>query len=647
MKTVSKKLLSLLLVAILLVSAIPFQAFATELGDDLGVSDPGMPDAGIPGAGAPDASIPDAGAPDTSDIVPLDEDTTVPHKDTHNSPWQYTDESGHFQVCENENCVRSGEQIYFAVHDFDKKTGSCKVCGYTCTSHNWNGDNICDICGMSCPQHIMQEVTEYVAPSCDAPGQNPDTECSYCGMHVDGTVIAPTGHSFSGGTCTKCGAEARKITLDPAPGTVKGAASITYTLVNDRYLINLPAADTRKDFTFVGWKAENGTIIYPNSTANVEYVDAMGTTFTALWSAKTRHVEVYAVLNGNYSSPLSGYVWQGEAPENGNLLDYLKKNVSSIVDTAVLNHPGYSWDGIFRDRLGNALKDGTSNQAQNVYVNFASVGYTLYFDADGGTVTPTSKTVYKGTKVGTLPTPFKEGMVFMGWKDSDGNLYTSETVYPNACDTMVKAVWKEMAKVYLRVYINGNFNTPDRLLEVDSFVVNDHISWSTIDSYLRKYYTPASGTTMVVNGLFDKAGWDLYRQNPSTERKSDIRVTANTGTEIYVMINGAKSGTTVLPTTPGTTVPVGGFWVRDLNGNLIWYPAGSTLPSGTGYWVYDNSGNPNIWVITGGSTVPTYIYIGSNPKTGDTAKLEIAAAVMVLAAAALITVMALRKKKSV
>ena len=46
-------------------------------------------------------------------------------------------------------------------------------------------------------------------------------------------------------------------------------------------------------------------------------------------------------------------------------------------------------------------------------------------------------------------------------------------------------------------------------------------------------------------------------------------------------------------------------------------------------------------------TVPTYIYIGTNPKTGDTAKIENAAAIMVLAAAALVTVMALRKKKSV
>ena len=69
--------------------------------------------------------------------------------------------------------------------------------------------------------------------------------------------------------------------------------------------------------------------------------------------------------------------------------------------------------------------------------------------------------------------------------------------------------------------------------------------------------------------------------------------------------------------------------------------AGSSLPSGTGYWVLDANGNPNIWVMTGSSIIPTYIYVGSNPKTGDTAKIEIAAAIMVLAAAALVTVMAL------
>ena len=630
MKTVSKKLLSLLLVAILLVSALPFQAFAAELE-------------GISGEGT---------------VEPLDAPPAGPvqHEVSHESGWLPDGSTGHYKECTDTNCVRFGQKIETAAHDWSQKDGICHQCSYACTHAYTNG--VCSICGKGCPEHNLIEVTApitvagqnltpYSAPTCDLAGKNADKYCAYCNQVVIGEPIAATGHSFDGTTCTKCGATARTVTLNPAPGTINGGASTSFVLVNDKYLVNLPKPDDRTDFTFGGWLTANGTIIYPNSTANVTYDASMGTTFTAQWIAKTKHVEVYAVLNGNYSSPLSGYVWQGEAPENGNLLDYLKNNAVSAVNIAVSNNPGYTWDGVFRDRFGNALADGTVNQAQNVYVNFTSVPYKLYFDADGGTVTPTSKVVYKGSKVGTLPTPQKDGKVFMGWEDAAGVLYTSETVYSVATDTMLKAIWKDQAKVYLRVYVNGNTTTPDRLLEIDKFVEGDHIYWATIDTYLRKYYSAAPGSVLVVNGLFDKNTWESYRSNPSQERKNDIRVSSNTGTEIYVMVNGANSGITVLPTNPTvpSTVPAKGFWVRDLNGNEVWYPAGSSLPSGNGYWLYDSNGNPNIWVIIG-NYVPTYPN-NSNPKTGDTAKIEIAAAVMILAAAALITVMALRKKKSV
>lgn len=611
MKTVSKKLLSILLVAILLVSAIPFQAFADA------------------------------------------------HASTHVINWEPVDAYTHDGKCADTTCDQNGNVVMPGIsHDWNN--GVCSLCNYICT-HDWsNKDGKCKICGIACPTHRMDEAVAAVNPGCETPGSTAFLRCATCGKEEGGATLNATGHSWVGQVCQNCGATQNTLPntlplyLIPNPGTInKGAVSAVYYATDGGYLVNLPQPDPLDGYIFNGWRTEDGRIIYPNSSANVTYDFNMGDEWYAVWVADTKHVEVYAVLNSNYSSPVSGCVWAGEVPSGANLLDYLKGDtIVTAVNNALATHPGYSWDRIYRDRLGNALADGTPNQAQNVYVNFASVPYTLYFDADGGTVAPTSKTVYKGSKVGTLPTPVKNGMVFLGWRDTtDNTLYTADTIYNKAGDGMVKAVWKEEAKVYLRVYLNKNFDTPDRLLEVNSYVVDDHISWSAIDAMLRKYYSPAPGSTMVVNGLFDVNTWGGYRANPNQERKSDIRVAANSGTEIYVMITGVGSGTTVVPTTPTSpvnpTVPANGFWVRDLNGNLTWYPAGSTLPAGTGYWVLDASGNPNIWVMTSGSTIPTYIYIGTNPKTGDTAKIEIAAAIMVLAAAALVTVMALRKKKSV
>ena len=41
--------------------------------------------------------------------------------------------------------------------------------------------------------------------------------------------------------------------------------------------------------------------------------------------------------------------------------------------------------------------------------------YTLTYNANGGTVSPTSKTLKKGETLGTLPTPTRSGYTFNGW----------------------------------------------------------------------------------------------------------------------------------------------------------------------------------------------------------------------------------------
>ena len=176
---------------------------------------------------------------------------------------------------------------------------------------------------------------------------------------------------------------------------------------------------------------------------------------------------------------------------------------------------------------------------------------------------------------------------------------------------------------------------------------NDNINRSRVFSEIASHYTATAGNVLSIAGLFDENTWASYKANTSKAGVENIQIDGSRVNKIYVMVKNANSGTILPPTTPTNptypTVPSNGFWVRDLNGNLTWYPAGSSLPSGYGYWTYDANGNPIIWVMTG-NYFPTYPN-NSNPKTGDTAQIEMAAAVMVLAAAALITVMALRKKK--
>ena len=41
--------------------------------------------------------------------------------------------------------------------------------------------------------------------------------------------------------------------------------------------------------------------------------------------------------------------------------------------------------------------------------------YTVFFNANGGEVSPESKTVYEGDTYGELTTPTREGATFVGW----------------------------------------------------------------------------------------------------------------------------------------------------------------------------------------------------------------------------------------
>ena len=189
-------------------------------------------------------------------------------------------------------------------------------------------------------------------------------------------------------------------------------------------------------------------------------------------------------------------------------------------------------------------------------------------------------------------------------------------------------MWQDEALVILYVYINGDFSSCNRMIVMDGFVKNNNISRADVVAQLQKYYTPASGYLKVA-GLFDEYSWSSYRANTNKAGVENIQVSSAHPQKIYVMVNNATTGSTVIPTTGNTVIPTvtttpqGAYWVDLGNGN--------------GYWVYPAPGGGN----NGGTTSNN-----GNPKTGDTVMIEAAAAVMVLAAAALVTISALRKRKS-
>ena len=69
--------------------------------------------------------------------------------------------------------------------------------------------------------------------------------------------------------------------------------------------------------------------------------------------------------------------------------------------------------------------------------------YTLTYDANGGSVSPTTKIISKGNIYGNLPTPTRDGYTFTGWYTSkDGGTKVSSSIKIDG-NTTIYAHWKE------------------------------------------------------------------------------------------------------------------------------------------------------------------------------------------------------------
>lgn len=133
----------------------------------------------------------------------------------------------------------------------------------------------------------------------------------------------------------------------------------------------------------------------------------------------------------------------------------------------------------------------------NIGVTYVSTGgsnnsgsvYTVSFNANGGSVSPSSKTVSKGSSVGALPTPTRSGYTFDGWYTSaSGGTKISSTTAING-DVTYYAHWAAISsKPDLSPYTPGGWASSMVLSNISgvqsttktSFGDNDNIylSWA-------------------------------------------------------------------------------------------------------------------------------------------------------------------------
>ena len=121
-----------------------------------------------------------------------------------------------------------------------------------------------------------------------------------------------------------------------------------------------------------------------------------------------------------------------------------------IYDLPTPTRSGYQFVGWYTKKSGGTLIEDTAMPSKDitVYAQWESNAtpkqktYTITFDADGGSVSPKSITVNKDEKIGTLPTPTKDGYTFVGWYTSSGAKFTSNTIISS--NGTVYAHWTEI-----------------------------------------------------------------------------------------------------------------------------------------------------------------------------------------------------------
>ena len=95
-------------------------------------------------------------------------------------------------------------------------------------------------------------------------------------------------------------------------------------------------------------------------------------------------------------------------------------------------------------------------QTKNVNITVTKPNFTITFNPNGGTVSPTSTTVIGGNTIGTLPTPIKDEYIFDGWyTDLTGGTKITSSYVPTSTQT-IYAHWNTAKAQFITGYNLGN-----------------------------------------------------------------------------------------------------------------------------------------------------------------------------------------------
>ena len=189
---------------------------------------------------------------------------------------------------------------------------------------------------------------------------------------------------------------------------------------------------TKSGYVLSGWNLEStdGTLI----DLGGYYRIGTNVTFYANWSTASYTLNFDA--NGGSSVP-SKTIFYGR----------------TYGDLPTPARTGYDFAGWYTSASGGSNVTSstqvTATADHTLYAHWNGKSYTVTFNANGGTVSPESKTVNYGSSYGSLPTPTRNGYTFLGWytSSSGGTQITTTTNVSLALSHTLYAHWEKTVVV--------------------------------------------------------------------------------------------------------------------------------------------------------------------------------------------------------
>lgn len=184
---------------------------------------------------------------------------------------------------------------------------------------------------------------------------------------------------------------------------------------------------SKEGYTFTGWKIVSGDGSINNSVLTLGIKNMK---IKALYQLNKQKLNID--LDGGTGNNQAGSYTVGS-------------NVTLLVPTK----EGYDFSG-WELISGNSILSGNSitigSEETTIKAVYTAKKYTVTYNANGGTVSGTSKSVTYNAKYGTLPTPKRAGYSFLGWytAKTGGSKITETTIVKITSNQTIYAQWKQI-----------------------------------------------------------------------------------------------------------------------------------------------------------------------------------------------------------